>query len=726
MDIQKGTIIRDWEVVDLIGEGGMSEVYLVQDNLDRQFAMKVLSANLSRDPSFKERFKQEAKIMANLHHPHIVQLHSFFDQDDLYCLVMEYVEGGSLKDLIKQKGPIPEERALRIFHQIAEALAYAHDKGVIHRDIKPSNILIGKDDTVKVMDFGIARMTEGPGLTRTGTQMGTLVYMSPEQIRDSKHVDSKTDVYSLGVTLYEMLTGKAPYDETTDSDYDIRVSIVNKDLPDPTTIYPHISNSSVKLLNALTQKDSKPRPAIGNLNQEEITVIEPSKAIPKPQKTEPSVIKPQVIKQKKESPSSWVWGVTITAIVICAVIFGIPTLIKPKSKSRIDNPVTVIPQPKLINQKADTLQPIDQQQNSIQQIVDKDVELWQIAVRNGTIEDYRHYLTEFPTGKYVNKARNECDNLLWKEVLVRNDVQAYEDYVSEFPRGEHAMEAKDNYDYALWNNAKAKNTVDAYRTYLINNPNGKYIKDARAYIQILDYHSEWLSDYNQALLIAKYYKKPILFHFSASSWCSWCTKLSKEVIDTKIFENYVKDRYVLLRYDSPKSGNPSQQDFNQLSKKYDITGYPTILILNQNGDLVKSIVGYQSGGPEVFIQKILDYHGEWLSDYNQALLTAKYYKKPILFHFSASSWCSWCTKLSKEVIDTKIFENYVKDRYVLLRYDSPKSGNPSQQDFNQLSKKYDITGYPTILILNQNGDLVKSIVGYQSGGPEVFIQKQLR
>ncbi|MCB5252270.1 MAG: serine/threonine protein kinase, partial [Candidatus Cloacimonetes bacterium] len=217
MNINIGDSIGSFKVVRLIGEGGMSEVYLVQDNLDRQFALKTLSANLSRDSNFRERFKQEAKIMSTLYHSNIVQLHSYFEEDDRFCLVMEYVEGGSLKDLIRKIGPIPEERALKIFSQVAGALSYAHEKGVIHRDIKPSNIMIGKDDEVKVMDFGIARMAESPGLTRTGTQMGTLIYMSPEQIRDSKHIDSKSDVYSLGVTLYEMLTGKSPYDETTES-----------------------------------------------------------------------------------------------------------------------------------------------------------------------------------------------------------------------------------------------------------------------------------------------------------------------------------------------------------------------------------------------------------------------------------------------------------------------------------------------------------------------------
>ncbi|MDD3301092.1 MAG: bifunctional serine/threonine-protein kinase/formylglycine-generating enzyme family protein, partial [Bacteroidales bacterium] len=233
------------------------------------------------------------------------------------------VEGGSLKDLIRKIGPIPEERALKIFSQVAGALSYAHEKGVIHRDIKPSNIMIGKDDEVKVMDFGIARMAESPGLTRTGTQMGTLIYMSPEQIRDSKHIDSKSDVYSLGVTLYEMLTGKSPYDETTESDFDIREKIVYKDLPDPSLSYPYISDPTLKLFRSLTQKDKESRPDTNRLlipENEPITVlsddISPPTSEPTLKESSDYIASPDIQKAKRNSAISWIIGVIIVAVVI--------------------------------------------------------------------------------------------------------------------------------------------------------------------------------------------------------------------------------------------------------------------------------------------------------------------------------------------------------------------------------------------------------------------------
>ena len=263
--ISIGSRLQNFEVIRSLGAGGMSEVYLVRDNLDRLFALKILSASLTKDNSFRERFKLEAKVMASLNHPNIIGLHSYFEEQGSYCLVMEYMEGGSLKDLIRRRGPIPEARALPIFRQIAEALAYAHSQGIIHRDVKPSNIMISADGQYKMGDFGIARMQETEGLTRTGSRMGTLIYMSPEQIKDSKHVDAKTDVYSLGVTLYEMLTGRAPYNESTESDYFIMDRIVRQDLPDPRTFYPYISETTLDLLKLATCRDPNQRPQFSEL-----------------------------------------------------------------------------------------------------------------------------------------------------------------------------------------------------------------------------------------------------------------------------------------------------------------------------------------------------------------------------------------------------------------------------------------------------------------------------
>ena len=304
MELTAGIKLGIFTIIRQIGAGGMSEVYLVKDDLGRSFALKTMSRSLSFEPSFRQRFEQEARIMASLSHPNIVQMHSYFEADGRFCLAMEYVEGGSLRDLSRKIGPIPEKRALHILQQIAKALSHAHSKGIIHRDVKPSNILLDENDNVKVMDFGIARMTEGPGLTMTGSQMGTLVYMSPEQVRDSKHVDERTDIYSLGVSFYEMLTGVPPYDEQNSNDFDIRVNIVQNELPDPRKIYPYISDESLLLLDGLTKKGRDERLPLSALISDEMFET---------QRTT-TVAKPKPVLEKKHEVSSLYQAVPQTTI----------------------------------------------------------------------------------------------------------------------------------------------------------------------------------------------------------------------------------------------------------------------------------------------------------------------------------------------------------------------------------------------------------------------------
>ena len=327
--MNSGDKIDQYTLIRSLGAGGMSEVYLVRDNLGKLYALKVLSASLTKDNSFRERFKVEAQIMASLNHPNIIGLHSYFEEQGHYCLVMEYLEGGSLKDLIRRTGLLPEERALPIFWQIGEALAYAHSQGIIHRDVKSSNIMISAEGIYKLGDFGIARMQETEGLTRTGSRMGTLIYMSPEQIEDSKHIDAKTDVYSLGVTLYEMLTGRTPYDETTESDYHIMNKIVQQDLPDPRTVYPHISDTTIKLLKLTTFRDPALRPQFDQLlsgttslltsELESATQIitEPDESSSQQSET---FILPTNPKKINDHGVWWVIGLTVILILVISIV----------------------------------------------------------------------------------------------------------------------------------------------------------------------------------------------------------------------------------------------------------------------------------------------------------------------------------------------------------------------------------------------------------------------
>jgi serine/threonine protein kinase len=202
------------EVLGLLGQGGMGAVYKArQTKLDRPVAVKILPPEVAGTPAFAERFLREARWLARLNHPHIVTVYDFGDVEGLYYFTMEYVDGRNLRDLL-QGGALPAARALAIVPQLCEALQYAHDEGLVHRDIKPENILLDMKGRVKIADFGLARLVglTPTYLTLTGTHevMGTLLYMAPEQMKRAHAVDHRADIYSLGVVLYEMLTGELP------------------------------------------------------------------------------------------------------------------------------------------------------------------------------------------------------------------------------------------------------------------------------------------------------------------------------------------------------------------------------------------------------------------------------------------------------------------------------------------------------------------------------------
>ena len=203
-----------YEIHGRIGRGGMADVYLARDQLlDRPVAVKVLFPEFATDPSFVERFRREAQAAANLTHPNVVGVYDWGQQGSTYFIVMEYVNGRSLADIIRSDGALEPKRACDVASEVAAALGFAHRSGVIHRDIKPANILVSNQGVVKVADFGIARALNAAteqGLTQAGAVMGTATYFSPEQAQ-GQALDPRSDLYSLGVVLYEMLTGQPPF-----------------------------------------------------------------------------------------------------------------------------------------------------------------------------------------------------------------------------------------------------------------------------------------------------------------------------------------------------------------------------------------------------------------------------------------------------------------------------------------------------------------------------------
>jgi eukaryotic-like serine/threonine-protein kinase len=200
-----------YDVAELVGHGGMSSVYKAHDSLlERHVALKVLHEQYSADDDFVERFKREARSVAQLQHPNIVTVIDRGEEGGRQYIVFEYIDGENLKELVTRKGRLDVREALEVSLEVARGLAFAHQHGLVHRDVKPQNVLLNGDGRAKVTDFGIARSLDVDGMTQTGTVLGTSNYIAPEQA-SGRRVDAHTDVYALGVVLYELLAGEVPF-----------------------------------------------------------------------------------------------------------------------------------------------------------------------------------------------------------------------------------------------------------------------------------------------------------------------------------------------------------------------------------------------------------------------------------------------------------------------------------------------------------------------------------
>ena len=256
--ITKGQKINDrYEIIRSIGEGGMANVYLGYDTiLDRNVAIKVLRGDLSTDEKFVRRFQREALSASSLAHPNIVEMYDVGEDNGIYYIVMEYVEGKTLKQLLKKRGNLTLSEAIDIMLQLTDGMAHAHDSYIIHRDLKPQNIMIKDDGQIKITDFGIAMALNATQLTQTNSVMGSVHYLPPEQA-SGKGSTIKSDIYSMGIIFYELLTGTLPF--RGDNAVEIALKHMREPLPNVRDFNPSIPQSIENIIRHATAKNPKNR-----------------------------------------------------------------------------------------------------------------------------------------------------------------------------------------------------------------------------------------------------------------------------------------------------------------------------------------------------------------------------------------------------------------------------------------------------------------------------------
>jgi len=341
MDNRIGKTLGQYQIIELAGKGGMATVYKAfQPSLNRYVALKILPDYLAQDGEFVARFEQEARAAAALRHPNIMVVYDVGQEGNTHYIAAEFLEGKTLAEIVKQQGaPLPLPRIVNIVNQLSSALDFAHQRGLVHRDVKPSNAFVGLDDHVTLMDFGIAKaLTGGAGMTRTGTMIGTPEYMSPEQA-EAKPIDHRSDIYSLGVVLYLLLTGRVPFQ--SDSPTAVMLAHVTQPPTPPSQFNPSIPRSveavvmhalakrpedrfqsSGLLAQALAQAAGQPAPAAAFIPPT-VQVFEPRQT-PPPSPPPPSVRPAIPIPTSPPAPRKTNWlligGLSVGAVAILCVV----------------------------------------------------------------------------------------------------------------------------------------------------------------------------------------------------------------------------------------------------------------------------------------------------------------------------------------------------------------------------------------------------------------------
>ena len=324
-----------------LGMDGMAEVWYAENKIGKKAAVKLLLSKFCDEEAVASRFLTEAKVMVELDHPNIRQVYDYDNLDGRPAIVMEYLEGDDMKARMKSGQKFTDEELVKWWDQLVDALKYTHEQGIVHRDIKPGNIFIDKKGNVKLLDFGIAKVRESISSTQTGQKIGTLMYMSPEQVLDSKHIDYHTDIYSLAVTFVHLLTGKKPYDSDTSSDYVIQNQIVTKplDLSDVPVkwryfLEPYLEKEpknrpELRPFEAVAQPQQKPSQKPETTNDDEETIVDRPIKSEHPENSERS----DNTEKPKKKTKLGLWLALVLALVAVAVVL----LLIPKSEKAIKN-----------------------------------------------------------------------------------------------------------------------------------------------------------------------------------------------------------------------------------------------------------------------------------------------------------------------------------------------------------------------------------------------------
>ena len=464
IDMQ-GQIINGFELKRLLGKGGMAEVWYAENEIGKPAAVKILNENLANYQQIVERFHNEALVMVKLDHPNIRQVYGYGYIDNRHCIVMEYLEGEDLEALMKKGRRFTDDELCRWWNQAVDALDYTHAMGIVHRDIKPSNLFLDKRGNIKLLDFGIAKVKEESiSLTQTGAMMGTLMYMSPEQVKDTKSIDYRTDIYSLAVTFAHLISGSCPYDSTTSGDFEIRERIVYKPLD-----LDNLSTSWKGFLAPYLEKEPDKRPALrhfesmmpmGTAMQSDNltttiavdanrTVIETS---PKPKQPSmvdnPTVISApeapktdMAVKKPKKKVGLWI-GIGVAALVVSVVALVL-----------------------FLKLRAESIK------------TDADNEAYEACF---VIDDYRSYMHTFGSdGLHYNEAKAEVDRYVADSIAKVKQALAEEEARRQ-AEAEAEAQAKAEAEQEEDEIYERCNTVAACDSYLEAYPQGRYVTEVEA------------------------------------------------------------------------------------------------------------------------------------------------------------------------------------------------------------------------------------------------------